>query len=580
MVGPGDRLEHGRVGAGGVVAGERPGWRRGQLHGPSMGAERRCGRDVPARRRDGDEPFHYCLARVGDGGRGAGPRRRAAADDGRAARRPGRARAAAARRVRHRRRPRRGRRRRARRRSCGWPPSSGSTASARCRRRSSATSPRQLRPAAERIRELGGDQPITRHRAAELSNVQATLDAVDPATLDAVVDAARRPRPRRARARRRRRARRRPAVRHRPRRAARRRRRRSTAATSPSAASSPSAEPGATLIVDRPAALRALAARGVRAGPRAPGYTIVAADRRRAVAAGDGRPPLLRHLRRVGVAVRQPRRHAGAVRPARRPGGRAAAGRRPPTASSGSRRRGPRVAPSSTADGAPAPVGRPPRATHRARRARRRTPGRAGAGTRRRRPPASRPADVEVAGQLDRHVAVDRRPHDLPGELEVVDDEPAGVGGPPQPVEQRVERRHRRPPGRPGRRPWNAGQPVAEHDAVEVAVVEREAPVRPALGDPVGDRVVGRRRAVEGRAEAGEALAATAASSSSSMLPKWVYTAIVDAPTSARQAARRDGLRDPPRRQHAGGRVEQPVGDLGVPRAAGHLTTATSRRYK
>ena len=46
---------------------------------------------------------------------------------------------------------------------------------------------RQLRPAAERIRELGGDQPITRHRAAELSNVQATLDAVDPATLDAVV---------------------------------------------------------------------------------------------------------------------------------------------------------------------------------------------------------------------------------------------------------------------------------------------------------------------------------------------------------------------------------------------------------
>ena len=46
----------------------------------------------------------------------------------------------------------------------------------------------QLRPAAERIRELGGDQPITRHRAAELSNVQATLDAVDPVTLDAVVD--------------------------------------------------------------------------------------------------------------------------------------------------------------------------------------------------------------------------------------------------------------------------------------------------------------------------------------------------------------------------------------------------------
>jgi len=47
---------------------------------------------------------------------------------------------------------------------------------------------RQLRPAAERIRELAGDQPITRHRAAELSNVQATLDAVDPVALDAVVE--------------------------------------------------------------------------------------------------------------------------------------------------------------------------------------------------------------------------------------------------------------------------------------------------------------------------------------------------------------------------------------------------------
>ena len=45
----------------------------------------------------------------------------------------------------------------------------------------------QLRPAAERIRELGGDQPIARHRSAELSNVQATLDAVVPETLDAVV---------------------------------------------------------------------------------------------------------------------------------------------------------------------------------------------------------------------------------------------------------------------------------------------------------------------------------------------------------------------------------------------------------
>ncbi len=46
---------------------------------------------------------------------------------------------------------------------------------------------RQLRPAAERIREVGGDHPIERHRSTELSNVQATLDAVDPATLEAVV---------------------------------------------------------------------------------------------------------------------------------------------------------------------------------------------------------------------------------------------------------------------------------------------------------------------------------------------------------------------------------------------------------
>ena len=45
----------------------------------------------------------------------------------------------------------------------------------------------QLRPAAERIREIGGEHPIERHRAAELSNVQATVDAVDPVTLDAVV---------------------------------------------------------------------------------------------------------------------------------------------------------------------------------------------------------------------------------------------------------------------------------------------------------------------------------------------------------------------------------------------------------
>jgi DNA-binding MurR/RpiR family transcriptional regulator len=45
----------------------------------------------------------------------------------------------------------------------------------------------QLRPAAERIRELAGDTPIDRHRSAELSNVTATLDAVQPAALEAVV---------------------------------------------------------------------------------------------------------------------------------------------------------------------------------------------------------------------------------------------------------------------------------------------------------------------------------------------------------------------------------------------------------
>jgi DNA-binding MurR/RpiR family transcriptional regulator len=46
---------------------------------------------------------------------------------------------------------------------------------------------RQLRPAAERIRELDAEHPVERHRAAELSNVQATLDAVESGSLDAVV---------------------------------------------------------------------------------------------------------------------------------------------------------------------------------------------------------------------------------------------------------------------------------------------------------------------------------------------------------------------------------------------------------
>lgn len=45
----------------------------------------------------------------------------------------------------------------------------------------------QLRPAAERIRELGDDDLVTRHTAAEESNVARTLATVDEVTLAAVV---------------------------------------------------------------------------------------------------------------------------------------------------------------------------------------------------------------------------------------------------------------------------------------------------------------------------------------------------------------------------------------------------------
>jgi DNA-binding MurR/RpiR family transcriptional regulator len=48
----------------------------------------------------------------------------------------------------------------------------------------------QLRPAVDRIRDepvTGGAALLARHLAAEISNVQATLDAVDTATLDAAV---------------------------------------------------------------------------------------------------------------------------------------------------------------------------------------------------------------------------------------------------------------------------------------------------------------------------------------------------------------------------------------------------------
>ena len=76
---------------------------------------------------------------------------------------------------------------RGRRPSCGSPPSSASTGSSALQASVQRDLAHQLRPAAERIRELAGDAPIERHRSAELSNVAATLDAVEPATLEAVV---------------------------------------------------------------------------------------------------------------------------------------------------------------------------------------------------------------------------------------------------------------------------------------------------------------------------------------------------------------------------------------------------------
>lgn len=45
----------------------------------------------------------------------------------------------------------------------------------------------QLRPAAERIREPDISQPLDRHRAAMIGNVEATLDGIDPTDLEAVV---------------------------------------------------------------------------------------------------------------------------------------------------------------------------------------------------------------------------------------------------------------------------------------------------------------------------------------------------------------------------------------------------------
>ena len=202
---------------------------------------------------------------------------------------------------------------------------------------------RQLRPAAERIRELGGDQPIARHRAAELSNVQATLDAVDPATLDAVValladldrdvlvlagDAERGV-----------------ALQFATDLGALRagRRRWSTAATSPCAASWPSAGAGSTLLVVDLRRYERWLLEAFEQG-RGAGHTIVALTDGVLSPLAMGADHSFAIVGGVGVAVRQPRRHAGAVRPARRPGGRAAARSRRPTACSGSRRRGPTAA--------------------------------------------------------------------------------------------------------------------------------------------------------------------------------------------------------------------------------------------
>src|SRR5690606_33864529 len=47
---------------------------------------------------------------------------------------------------------------------------------------------RQLRPAVDRIRELESRQPLERHLAVMISNVQATLGSVDRAELDKLVE--------------------------------------------------------------------------------------------------------------------------------------------------------------------------------------------------------------------------------------------------------------------------------------------------------------------------------------------------------------------------------------------------------
>ena len=326
VVGRGDGVEHRRVGAGEVVAGERAVGGRGQLHTASIAERPRVGTECW--RSDGTiagmvVPAHYCSARW-HGVRGAssvdvrsppclrwrstdritaaGP----AAHGGRAAGRPGRPRAAAAGR-RSARSPTSPRRPRpARRRSCASPPSSASTASAPCRRRSSAT----CRASCARPPSGSASWAATsRSRATGRRAVERPGHARRgrPGDLEQVVVAARRHRPGRCWCS--------PATPStasacsspRPRRAARRRRGRRTAARSPSAASSPSQRGELDAARHRPAPLRALGARGVRAAKARRAHDR-RPHRRGAVAAGDGAPPLVHARRRLGVAVRQPRR--------------------------------------------------------------------------------------------------------------------------------------------------------------------------------------------------------------------------------------------------------------------------------
>ena len=101
----------------------------------------------------------------------------------------------------------------------------------------------------------------------------------------------------------------------------------------------------------------------------------------------------------------------------------------------------------------------------------------------------------------------DRRPHHLARRQHVVDLPPAGVATQRSMRASSDDEACRRPPRRPRSSVVAHGdEPVAEHHPVEVRVAEGEAAVAPPLRHPVGHRVVGDRRLVEGDAEAAEAL--------------------------------------------------------------------------